>query len=80
MGIAAVDEMIVDHVSIRVDNEHTVSALWQAPRDAFACLVLAHGAGAGMTHRFMVALADGLRERKVATLRFQFPYMEIGSN
>ena len=46
-----------------------------APR---ACLVLAHGAGAGMTHRSMAAIADGLAERGVATLRYQFPYMERG--
>jgi uncharacterized protein len=44
-----------------------------------ACCVLAHGAGAGMTHRFMVAVADGLAGRAIATLRFQFPYMEVRS-
>src|SRR5204863_3376281 len=43
------------------------------------CLVLPHGAGAGMTHKLMAALANGLAERGVATLRFQFPYMERGS-
>ena len=53
--------------------------LWQAPAGADgACLVLAHGAGAGMTHRAMAAIADGLAERGVATLRYQFPYMEKG--
>ena len=41
-----------------------------------ACYVLAHGAGAGMNHRFMAAVAAGLAERGVATLRYQFPYME----
>jgi uncharacterized protein len=51
----------------------------QRPDGAFACLVLAHGAGAGMTHRFMEAVAHGLSERRVATLRFQFPYMENGA-
>jgi predicted alpha/beta-hydrolase family hydrolase len=56
-----------------------VSGLLQAPPDAFACYVLAHGAGAGMTHPFMEAVATGLASRKVATLRFQFPYMERGS-
>jgi predicted alpha/beta-hydrolase family hydrolase len=43
-----------------------------------SCLALAHGAGAGMTHRSMAAIADGLAERGVATLRYQFPYMERG--
>jgi hypothetical protein len=66
-------------VTIKVDAEHTVSGLIQRPPGAFACLVLAHGAGAGMTHRFMQATADGLARRDVATLRFQFPYMEAGS-
>jgi uncharacterized protein len=41
--------------------------------------VLAHGAGAGMSHPFMAAVADGLAERGIATLRYQFPYMEQGS-
>ena len=44
-----------------------------------ACYVLAHGAGAGMTHPFMAAAADGLAERGIATLRYQFLYMERGS-
>ena len=56
-----------------------VSALWLRPASARACLVLAHGAGAGMTHRSMVAVAEGLAERAIATLRFQFPYMERGA-
>jgi uncharacterized protein len=43
-----------------------------------APLVLAHGAGAGMSHPFMEAVADGLAERDIATLRYQFPYMEEG--
>jgi predicted alpha/beta-hydrolase family hydrolase len=53
--------------------------LFQAPKEARACYVLAHGAGAGMTHPFMAAVAQGLAERAVATLRYQFPYMEQGS-
>jgi predicted alpha/beta-hydrolase family hydrolase len=57
----------------------TVSGLWLRPRNAQACLVLAHGAGAGMAHRSMDALAEGLATRGVATLRYQFPYMERGS-
>ncbi|HJQ63383.1 MAG TPA: alpha/beta family hydrolase, partial [Burkholderiales bacterium] len=51
----------------------------QTPPDARACCVLAHGAGAGMAHAFMVATADQLAQRGIATLRFQFPYMERGS-
>jgi predicted alpha/beta-hydrolase family hydrolase len=66
-------------VAIKVDDAHTVSGLMQVPDEASACLVLAHGAGAGMTHRFMAAAAAGLAVRGVATLRFQFPYMESGS-
>jgi predicted alpha/beta-hydrolase family hydrolase len=53
-----------------------VSALFLRPDDAFACYVLAHGAGAGMTHPFMEAIAHDLAARGVATLRYQFPYME----
>src|SRR5438132_10798476 len=62
-----------------VDDTQAVSALLQAPADADAALVLAHGAGAGMHHAFMAALADGLADRRIATLRYQFPYMERGS-
>ncbi len=63
-------------VQIAVDKEVSVSGLLERPRDARACLVLAHGAGAGMTHPFLAALAEGLAERKIATLRYNFPYME----
>ena len=65
-------------VKIAVDGDR-VSGLWLAPRAARACLVLAHGAGAGMAHKSMTALADGLAARGIATLRYQFPYMERGS-
>ena len=55
-----------------------MSALLDAPPAARACYVLAHGAGAGMTHPFMAAVAAGLFARGIATLRYQFPYMEAG--
>jgi predicted alpha/beta-hydrolase family hydrolase len=71
--------VVVDPVTIRVGESQAVSGLWQVPDKPFACVVLAHGAGAGMTHKFMAAVADGFEERGVATLRFQFPYMENGS-
>jgi predicted alpha/beta-hydrolase family hydrolase len=66
-------------VVITVDATQQVSGLLQRPRDARACYVLAHGAGAGMAHPFMAALAEGLAGRGIATLRYQFPYMERGS-
>lgn len=56
----------------------TVSALLELPGDAFALLVLAHGAGAGMRHPFMETVARELGEQGVATLRYQFPYLEAG--
>ncbi|MGD8278232.1 MAG: alpha/beta hydrolase [Gemmatimonadota bacterium] len=56
-----------------------VSALSLRPDDAWAGLVFAHGAGAGMHHPFMAALADCLAARGIATFRYQFPYMEAGS-
>ncbi|MGA0604132.1 alpha/beta family hydrolase [Caulobacter sp. KR2-114] len=65
-------------VSIAVEGQGAVSGLWLQPEDARAALVLAHGAGAGMTHKAMAATAEGLAERKVATLRYQFLYMEKG--
>lgn len=67
--------------SLRIDvgPSTSVSALLTNPSDSRACFVFAHGAGAGMTHAFMAAVASGLAARGVATLRYQFPYMEKGS-
>jgi len=70
--------MDAEPLTIGIDDASTVSGLWQGPAAPAACLVLAHGAGAGMTHRAMAATAQGLAERGVATLRYQFPYMEKG--
>ena len=56
-----------------------MAGLLIAPPGAQACFVFAHGAGAGMTHSFMSAFAEGLAERGIATLRYDFPYMEAGS-
>jgi uncharacterized protein len=53
-----------------------VSGLLLTPPQAEACFVVAHGAGAGMLHPFMAALAADLAARGIATLRYQFPYME----
>jgi predicted alpha/beta-hydrolase family hydrolase len=53
-----------------------VTGLLNKPADAVALLVMAHGAGAGMRHRFMEAVAVKLAEQSIATLRYQFPYME----
>jgi hypothetical protein len=63
-------------VTITVDECQTVSGLVQSPPGSRALYVLAHGAGAGMNHPFMTAVAGGLAERGIATLRYQFPYME----
>jgi predicted alpha/beta-hydrolase family hydrolase len=63
-------------ISIAVNDAVRVSGSLQTPRQARACYVLAHGAGAGMNHPFMVAVAAGLARRGIATVRYQFPYME----
>jgi uncharacterized protein len=68
----------VRQLSIDISNAGSVSALLMRPPTARACYVLAQGAGAGMTHRSMEAIAAGLGERGIATLRYQFPYMEKG--
>jgi predicted alpha/beta-hydrolase family hydrolase len=70
---------VAEPVAVDLGAGESVSGLWLQPARARACLVLAHGAGAGMTHKSMAALAGGLAERDVATLRYQFPYMERGS-
>jgi predicted alpha/beta-hydrolase family hydrolase len=66
-------------LTLNVNGATEVSALLLRPSAARACFVFAHGAGAGMNHEFMVRVADGLYDHGVATLRYQFPYMEKGS-
>jgi uncharacterized protein len=69
----------VQPITISVNDTVQVSGLLTAPSSARACYIVAHGAGAGMHHPFMDAVAQGLAERGIATLRYQFPYMERGS-
>ena len=66
-------------IVIDLEDGSNVSGLVIAPPSTSACLVLAHGAGAGMSHPSMAVIADGLAQRGIATFRFQFPYMEKGS-
>jgi uncharacterized protein len=66
-------------MTIETGKAGAVSALLLRPDAARACFVFAHGAGAGMTHSFMEAFAAGLCRHSIASLRFQFPYMEKGS-
>ena len=66
-------------LDIAVGKAGSVSALLDRLPKARACFVFAHGAGAGMTHPFMETVATGLGERGIATLRYQFPYMEKAS-
>ena len=65
--------------TIAVTPSDSVSGLLLVPARPKACLVLAHGAGGGMTHPFMATAAAELADRGIATLRYQFPYMERGS-
>lgn len=66
----------VTHISIAVSETVRVSGLLQNPPRARACYVLAHGAGAGMDHPFLANAAAELALRGIASLRYQFPYME----
>jgi hypothetical protein len=66
-------------LTIDTGKSGSVSALLVRPDAPGACFVFAHGAGAGMTHSFMETFANGLGERSIASLRYQFPYMEKGS-
>jgi len=68
----------IEPVVVAVSDTTRVSGLLLVPPRARACYVLAHGAGAGMKHPFMSAVAAELAERGIATLRYQFPYMEQG--
>ncbi len=68
---------MTDH-TVQVPGAGEVSALLVRPRDARLLLAFAHGAGAGMRHRFMEAAAEALAGQAVATFRYQFPYMDAG--
>jgi uncharacterized protein len=65
-----------ERLTIETGRPGPVSALLLRPDRPRACFVFAHGAGAGMTHSFMETFANGLCERDIASLRYQFPYME----
>jgi predicted alpha/beta-hydrolase family hydrolase len=74
-----VPSSITKPICITASETVRVSGLMQTPPHARACYVLAHGAGAGMSHPFMAAVAAELARRGIATLRYQFPYMERGA-
>jgi hypothetical protein len=63
-------------LTLQVGDNLQVSGLLQGPAQPRSCYVLAHGAGAGMRHPFMAAVAADLDALGIATLRYQFPYME----
>jgi predicted alpha/beta-hydrolase family hydrolase len=63
-------------VDLQVGNDLRVSGLMERPANARALFVMGHGAGAGMRHLFLGNVADALAQRGVASLRYQFPYME----
>jgi predicted alpha/beta-hydrolase family hydrolase len=67
---------VPEPVPIFVTEAISVSGLWQCAPESKACLVLAHGAGAGMHHPFLAGVANELEGLGIATLRYQFPYME----
>ena len=66
----------IQELKLDIERIGTVSAILAQPANARACYVLAHGAGAGMRHASMDKIANGLADRSIATLRFNFPYME----
>jgi uncharacterized protein len=73
---------VISHATdLKIDlpNKGQVSAVLDRPGDARLLYVLAHGAGGGMRHRFLESVVAALFVRGVATLRYQFPYMEAGS-
>jgi predicted alpha/beta-hydrolase family hydrolase len=70
--------MPTQRLHLTTADGHVVDALATTPEDAQAAYVFAHGAGAGMEHPLMVRVAQGLAERRIACLRYQFPYMQAG--
>lgn len=77
-GPANASDFDFDDVTIPLGGGKTVSGLLGIPSNAVAGYVMAHGAGAGMRHAFMVAMAKDLAAAGIASLRYEFPYMEDG--
>jgi predicted alpha/beta-hydrolase family hydrolase len=72
---------LLETTELQIDlgpEQGRVSAILERPADAWLLYVLAHGAGAGMRHRFLESIAAALASRGVATFRYQFPYLEQG--
>jgi predicted alpha/beta-hydrolase family hydrolase len=65
-----------ESLTVAIDDQHRISGLLSIPAGSRACFVMGHGAGAGMTHPFLARLATDLAAQGIATLRYQFPYME----
>jgi len=74
-----IEGMTPKSITIPLGGDAAISGLWLAPSGAKAAYVFAHGAGASMTHKSMAAIAEGLAARGIATLRYNFLYMERGS-
>jgi uncharacterized protein len=68
-----------EELKVVLSDGRFVSALLDRPRDAWLLYVIAHGAGAGMRHRFLESMSRLLADNGIATFRYQFPYMEAGS-
>ncbi len=68
----------IQQLQFKVGDKGKVSALLARPRGARWLYVVGHGAGSGMRHPFLDAIADRLAKRRIATFRYQFPYMEAG--
>jgi len=66
----------MEKLRIDIDAQRSVSALLLKPVDPLGCFAFAHGAGAGMNHPFMDDVARALFDRRLASLRYQFPSME----
>lgn len=69
----------VQRVGVALPNgDAEVSAAFERADGAWATLAIAHGAGAGFDHPFLIGFARGMRAAGVSTLRFNFPYVEVG--
>jgi predicted alpha/beta-hydrolase family hydrolase len=76
---AEVNPAAAQPVILAVGDDLRVSGLLQRPPDARALFLLGPGAGAGMRHAFLSGLSAALATRGIASLRYQFPYMERNS-
>ena len=71
--------MKTEHHTITITQKAAVSSVWSIPDHYDAVLIIAHGAGRDMNTDFISQIHQGVSANNILTVKFNFPYMEVGS-